>query len=59
VNAQGTTLFIDATFKGTQPALVVDFLDPSLAAELKLRAMDQVLRVTLGVELPFQAPALL
>jgi hypothetical protein len=59
LNPQGTTLFIDAIFKGPRPALVVDFLDLSLAAELKLRAMNQVLRVILGVEPPFQAPALL
>jgi hypothetical protein len=51
-----TSMFMDQTFKGPRPALVVDFTNPNLAAALVMRGMDQILRLSLGVEV-FLSPA--
>ena len=49
LNPQSTTLFRDALFKSSRPALVKDFLDSRAAASLRLRSMYQILQVSIGV----------
>lgn len=52
-----TTLFRPDLVNGPRPAQVLDFLEPRVAATLKMRSMNQVLRVGIGVEL-IRVPAM-
>jgi hypothetical protein len=53
---QQTSLFIDQTFKGPRPAMVLDFLNEQIAVLLSMRSTYHVLRVSIGVD-SFQVPA--
>jgi hypothetical protein len=52
-----TTLFRPDLINGPRPAQVVDFLEPRVAATLKMRSMNQVLRVGIGIDL-IRVPAM-
>jgi hypothetical protein len=52
-----TSLFMDQTFKGPRPALVLDLLDNRVAVPLLMRSMYQVMMLSIGLE-AFQVPAL-
>jgi hypothetical protein len=52
-----TSLFRPELLNGVRPAQVIDFLDHTVAVPLKQRAMHNVLRVGIGVEM-MQVPAI-
>jgi hypothetical protein len=56
LNPQQTTLFMDQTFMGPRPAMVIDFLNEQLAAPLTMRSTFNVLRVNIATEV-FEVPA--
>ena len=47
VSPQSTTMLRDQVSKGPRPAAVLDFLNPDVAANLRLRSMQQVLQIVI------------
>lgn len=48
INVQ-TSIFRDSVFKGTRPAMVTDFLEPSTSTPLYIRSMNQILQIAVSV----------
>jgi hypothetical protein len=49
LNFQATSLYRDEVFKSMRPALVTDFMNPSVAVPLRMKSMYQVMQVSINV----------